>query len=116
MAKRNFQTTAAAFMLVILAFVFPAFGADTNAPNANESKAQRDARMAWWHEAKFGMFIHWGVYSVTGGKYGSKDTYAEWMMNQAKIPLAEYAQIAKRFNPVKYDAAEWVCGSRRMPA
>ena len=73
-----------------------------------ETSAQRDARMAWWHEAKFGLFIHWGVYAVPAGKYGDKTSYGEWIMNSAKIPVAEYKGYARQFNPVKYDPALWV--------
>ena len=72
-----------------------------------ETPAQRDARMAWWREAKFGLFIHWGVYAVPAGKYGEKTSYGEWIMNSAKIPVAEYKGFAKQFNPVKYDPAAW---------
>jgi alpha-L-fucosidase len=64
--------------------------------------------MKWWREAKFGLFIHWGVYAVPAGKYGDKDTYGEWIMHSAKIPVAEYRQYAAQFNPVKYDPLEWV--------
>ena len=75
-----------------------------------ESKEQHDARMAWWREAKFGMFIHWGVYSVPAGFYKDKPVpgIGEWIMNKGKIPMAEYQQFAKEFNPVKYDADAWV--------
>jgi alpha-L-fucosidase len=73
-----------------------------------ETSAQRDARLAWWREAKFGLFIHWGVYAVPAGKYGDKTTYGEWIMNSAKIPVAEYKGYARQFNPVKYDPALWV--------
>jgi alpha-L-fucosidase len=72
-----------------------------------ETPAQRDARMRWWREAKFGLFIHWGVYAVPAGKYGGHDGYGEWIMYSAKIPVAEYRQFARRFNPVKYDPARW---------
>jgi alpha-L-fucosidase len=72
-----------------------------------ETPAQRDARMAWWREAKFGLFIHWGVYAVPAGKYGDKTTYGEWIMNSAKIPVPAYRDFARQFNPVKYDAAAW---------
>lgn len=78
------------------------------AAKAAETPAQRDARMAWWREAKFGLFIHWGVYAVPAGKYGDTTTYGEWIMHSAKIPVAEYREFAKRFNPVKYDPAAWV--------
>jgi alpha-L-fucosidase len=73
-----------------------------------ETAEQRDARMAWWREAKFGLFIHWGVYAVPAGKWGERDTHGEWIMHSAKIPVATYRDLAQRFNPVKYDAVEWV--------
>jgi alpha-L-fucosidase len=69
-----------------------------------------DARMQWWREARFGMFIHWGVYSVPAGMYkGQKINKAsEWIMNRGKIPVKEYRKFASQFNPVKYDAEAWV--------
>jgi alpha-L-fucosidase len=75
-----------------------------------ETKEQRDARMAWWRDAKFGMFIHWGVYSVPAGYYHDQPVagIGEWIMNHGKIPMAEYQQFAKEFNPVKFDADAWV--------
>jgi len=76
----------------------------------SETSAQRDARMAWWRDAKFGMFIHWGVYSVPAGIYQDKPVsgIGEWIMNRGKIPMAEYQSFAKKFNPVKFDADAWV--------
>lgn len=73
-----------------------------------ETKAERDARMKWWREAKFGLFIHWGVYAVPAGKYGDKTSYGEWIMNSAKIPVAKYREFAGQFNPVKYNPEQWV--------
>ncbi len=77
---------------------------------AEETKEQKDARMAWWREAKFGMFIHWGVYAVPAGTYDGKQIggIGEWIMNRGKIPVARYAEYAKEFNPVKFNADEWV--------
>jgi len=72
-----------------------------------ETPAQRDARMGWWREAKFGLFIHWGVYAVPAGKYGEQDDYGEWIMHSAKIPVAEYRGFARQFNPRKYNPAAW---------
>ncbi len=87
----------------------PAASTDSSAPSA-ESPAARDARMAWWREARFGMFIHWGVYSVPAGTYQGKQipSIGEWIMLNAKIPVADYAGFAKEFNPVKFDAEAWV--------
>ncbi len=79
-------------------------------PYATETKSQRDARMKWFREARFGMFIHWGVYSVPAGRYQNREIggIGEWIMNSAKIPTATYQGYAKEFNPVKYNADEWV--------
>jgi alpha-L-fucosidase len=70
----------------------------------------KDARMQWWREAGFGMFIHWGVYSVPAGTYDGHQIgrLGEWIMNRGKIPVSEYQKFAKEFNPVKFNADEWV--------
>ncbi|MBT1697604.1 alpha-L-fucosidase [Fulvivirgaceae bacterium PWU4] len=70
----------------------------------------RDERMAWWREARFGMFIHWGVYAVPAGTHNGQaiGRIGEWIMNRGKIPVADYRAYAKQFNPVKYDADAWV--------
>ncbi|NPA36363.1 MAG: alpha-L-fucosidase [Chlorobi bacterium] len=73
-------------------------------------KKEHVDKMQWWKEAKFGMFIHWGVYSVPAGVYkGHKiNGIGEWIMNLAKIPVSDYRQYANSFNPVKYNPEEWV--------
>ena len=71
----------------------------------------KNERMQWWREARFGMFIHWGVYAQFAGVYNGHEQLkggAEWIMNRSKIPVAEYQAMAKQFNPVKFDADEWV--------
>ena len=70
----------------------------------------RDQRMQWWREARFGMFIHWGVYSLPAGTWDGRQIggIGEWIMNRAKIPVAEYQSMAKQFNPVNYDPDSWV--------
>ena len=67
-------------------------------------------KMDWWKEAKFGLFIHWGVYSVPAGVYDGKNVegIGEWIMNRGKIPTARYQAYAKEFNPVKYNPEAWV--------
>jgi len=64
-----------------------------------EGNARRDARLAWWREARFGLFIHWGIYAVPGVN--------EWVMYQRKIPVADYAKFAAQFNPVRFNADQW---------
>ena len=80
------------------------------APTPAETKAERDRRMKWWREARFGMFIHWGLYAVPAGEYKGKrsERIGEWIMEWANIPRAEYEKFAPQFNPVKFNAAEWV--------
>ena len=74
------------------------------------SSTDRDARMGWWRQSRFGMFIHWGLYAVPAGDYNGKRSkdIGEWIMSWANIPRAQYEQFAPRFNPVNFDAARWV--------
>jgi alpha-L-fucosidase len=67
-----------------------------------------DARMAWWREARFGLFLHWGLYSILAGEWMGKTNYAEWIRNNAHIPLDVYDTLVARFNPVKFDPDAWV--------
>ena len=75
----------------------------------NETKAEKDNRMNWWREAKFGMFIHWGPYAIPAGIHNGEEIggIGEWIMNNAPIPVAEYENYSKQFNPIKFDADEW---------
>lgn len=74
------------------------------------SMKTHDSRVAWWREARFGMFIHWGIYSLPGGEWKGKKVggYAEHLMRKEKIPRAEYLELAHQFNPVKFNADAWV--------
>jgi alpha-L-fucosidase len=60
----------------------------------------------WFQDAKYGMFLHWGVYSVMGG--GGDMGIAEWIMNQKEIPIVAYENLANYFNPIEFDPEEWV--------
>jgi alpha-L-fucosidase len=73
-----------------------------------EDPAARDARMKWWREARFGMFIHWGLYAIPAGKWGNQSGHGEWIRTTAQIPLEEYNQLQPQFNPTKFDAAAWM--------
>ena len=84
------------FLAALIAFAFiarPALGAE---------------RMEWFNQARFGMFIHWGIYSVPAGEYGNNKNYAEWIQLQAKIPGSEYEKYAAQFNPTNFNAKDWV--------
>ena len=74
----------------------------------NASKAET---MEWFKDSKFGMFIHWGLYSIPGGVWDGQKIHemrrphvAEWIQHAAEVPRAEYAQLAKSFNPILFDA------------
>jgi len=73
-----------------------------------ETEQQRDARMQWWREARFGLFIHWGLYAIPAGEWKGNTRHAEWIMHTAQIPVEEYERFREQFNPVKFDADEWV--------
>jgi alpha-L-fucosidase len=75
-----------------------------------ETPAQKDARMAWWRAARFGMFIHWGLYSIPAGIWNGKPvpSIGEWIMNDASIPVADYKALASQFNPTGFSAHDIV--------
>jgi alpha-L-fucosidase len=73
-----------------------------------ETQAQHDARLQWWREARFGLFIHWGLYAVPAGEWNGKTNYAEWIRNNAQIPLEEYEKFVQMFDPKEFNADEWV--------
>ncbi|MBC8469749.1 MAG: alpha-L-fucosidase [Planctomycetes bacterium] len=70
----------------------------------------KDERMKWWRDARFGMFVHWGLYAVPAGQWKGKEIpgIGEWIMERADIPVAEYEPLAQQFNPVKFNADEFV--------
>lgn len=73
-----------------------------------KQQISQESRMKWFRDAKFGMFIHWGVYSQAGGEWNGETKHHEWLQLTAKIPLAEYTEFAKKFNPQQFDADQWV--------
>lgn len=91
---------------MLLIFSVNVFGQDVSV----ETPEQKQQRMKWWNEARFGMFIHWGIYSVPAGEWNGSTVrgLGEWIMNYSKIPVDTYAQFASQFNPTKYNAKEWV--------
>lgn len=93
--------------------LLPNFAAETLAEKIALRETQRDARMSWWRDAHFGMFIHWGVYAVPAGMWKGKsgkanNGCAEWIMNISRIPVAEYKPLSNDFTAEHYNADAWV--------
>jgi alpha-L-fucosidase len=92
--------------MILLMFVFLFQGVTLARDKLSDTE-----RLAWWKEVRFGMFIHWGVYSMYGGIYNGHQQArgdAAWILNRCKIPVAEYRETARQFNPVNYDPEAWV--------
>jgi alpha-L-fucosidase len=100
-------------MKLVSAFLLALFCSANAQPNdvknyLNESRQQYETRMEWWSQARFGMFIHWGLYSIPAGEWKGSTSHAEWIRTTAQIPLVEYDKFIGQFNPVKFNATEWV--------
>ncbi|MDB4345750.1 alpha-L-fucosidase [bacterium] len=88
----------------------------TYMPSTSSADMVDDSHMEWWRDARYGMFIHWGLYSIAGGEWEGKDygkeqggASAEWLMNSVKIPGKKYREtLAPEFNPTNFNAKEWV--------
>ncbi len=105
---RNMRTLVV-IGLVLLAGYRPVRAADSaQASPVPETEAQRAVRMSWWREARFGLFIHWGLYAIPAGEWQGQTQHGEWIRHSARIPLEEYDELVGRFNPVKFDAQAWV--------
>ncbi len=86
------------FIAVSISNVIAQNASKSASPEPNNSKIQ------WWKDAKFGMFIHWGVYSIPGR--------GEWLMYQEHVPFSEYKKLADQFNPKDYNPREWVAKAK----
>lgn len=73
-----------------------------------KSQKEDPTKMDWWSEARFGMFIHWGLYSIPAGEWKGETNHAEWIRTTARIPLEVYDTLVNHFNPVNFNADEWV--------
>ncbi len=75
----------------------------------SESAAVKEKRLEWFRHDKFGLFIHWGLYSIPAGYWKGQRSpgIGEWIQNRLRIPVAEYEQLTQWFNPVRFDADAW---------
>ena len=89
--------------------VFPSVPPLSSATPDLESPEAVQARLEWFREAKFGLFIHWGLYAIPAGYWKGERArgIGEWIMRRQKIPVREYQRLAGGFNPVKFDADAW---------
>ncbi|MFN8825434.1 MAG: alpha-L-fucosidase, partial [Planctomycetota bacterium] len=71
------------------------------------AQKEQDQRMAWWREARFGMFVHWGLYAIPAGAWNGATHHGEWIRDTARIPLQEYDQLQAQWNPTAFDADAW---------
>jgi alpha-L-fucosidase len=101
---------AGAAICLTLALALAAIAAPRAARRARAQDDARRDRLAWFHEAKYGLFIHWGLYAIPAGAWKGTRVpgIGEWIMNRARIPVREYEQLAGRFNPAAFDANAWV--------
>jgi alpha-L-fucosidase len=72
-------------------------------------------RIQWWRDARFGMFVHWGIYSLPAGEWKGKKVsgYAEHLMRKEKISKKDYLAVAHQFNPVLFDADKWILDAKQ---
>ncbi|MFH6991729.1 alpha-L-fucosidase [Flavobacterium sp. FlaQc-48] len=98
-------------LLLVLGYANFSYAQDMNEMWDSRVSGKENPNVQWFRDAKFGMFIHWGLYSKLAGEWKGKRYYGsgEWIMHkdQAKISVAEYEKVAQTFNPVKFNADEW---------
>ncbi len=114
-AEENESLEDMAMLLLRRGYDFAVTRPEVEPDRSQRPGARSDARLDWWREAKFGMFIHWGLYSIPAGVWEGRDWpgIAEWLMYRAEIPVQEYEKLAAQFNPVKFDAEAWVSLAKR---
>lgn len=106
MSKSN---TCNVLTVSLVVFIVLSTGCPQTTAKSSE-QVLKDERMQWWREARFGMFIHWGLYAIPAGEWEGRKVpgIGEWVMEKAHIPVSEYDNLAGQFNPVRFNADEWV--------
>jgi len=109
MKSLNFAATAMCLLIAALAGSAGALPPDSSIAPGVPGAGVVAAKLKWFDEAKYGLFINWGLYSMPAGEWQGKKYggIGEWLMHDAKIPVKEYEELAKQFNPQKFDAGEW---------
>jgi alpha-L-fucosidase len=103
------KITKIVFFVVFAFFVVPIVGVIAQAPRSAPDPA-REKRLEWFRGAKYGLFIHWGLYAIPAGEWQGKRSLGlgEWIMNRSQVPVRDYEKLAARFNPINYKPDEWV--------
>jgi alpha-L-fucosidase len=101
------RTNSFSALVLLLALAASCNSGGEKGPALAQVRSEQDLRMAWWREARFGMFIHWGLYSIPAGEWQGSTDHAEWIRETAHIPLEEYEKFQSQFNPTKFDAEAW---------
>lgn len=94
--------------IIFMFFMLTATQGEAMNNTQQETPEQKNVRMQWWREARFGLFIHWGLYAIPGGQWKDETHHGEWIRETARIPLDEYKQFLHQFNPINFNAEEWV--------
>ncbi len=102
--------------VLLLCLCLGSTGCSAPTAETGEPDVPGDERLDWWREARFGMFIHWGLYAIPAGRWEDETGHAEWIRETAHIPLERYEEFLSRFDPQRFDADEWarMCAAAGM--
>jgi len=95
------------FLLLLVLLITSSSCTAVVAPQSGPGPIAQDERMQWWREARFGMFIHWGLYAIPGGEWQGNKNHGEWIRDTAHIPVDLYEKFQPQWNPAQFDADAW---------
>ena len=108
MVYNNFVSWFNKILRILIIFMIIPLQAETNT-----NKNSTNDRIGWWRDARFGLFIHWGLYSIPAGEWGNNTEHGEWIRTTAQIPLEEYNRFVPQFNPTQFNAEDWVLMAKK---